>query len=857
MTSSSTRGTVTSSTSLSSRSLLSRLTSPLQSKTRHFADFYILPDDPHRQYAPGDIISGSVILKVLKPLRITHLVISLHGYAQVYRNPNSPGDGYRNYSTTIGSGKGKKAGSYFGNGFVSLFEDEAVLCGEGRLAEGMYHFNFELEFPSTGLPSSIDFERGTISYMLTATLTRPTTISPITSCETKVGFQESIDVASIADPKPRMITLEPIVQKTRVKSSVRKHPLTRSKSASLRPERTGSESSHTLKVSETRSTVEDGEAPRSPAPSDVSFESQFSSGNASGTEYGIRSIKTAIGDAMSSSVKLAAKDKIITASIEVLKGGFLRGDQIPIKVSVQHTKHVSSLRGIIITLYRQARVDMHPALPVLPNSKGDKTKSEDYYPKSKTGLGGLSLSSAGSSHLFRKDLSQSFAPLYVDPRSLTTEVKSTVRVPDDAFPTISSVPGAMISFKYFVEVIVDIQGRLTRLDRVLPRSGLVDIPSGGGVGSTLGTSVDSGSSMFSTWGGNFVDTDALRREKGVIACVFEVVVGTKDTQRGAKARQQAKEVQADTPTQDAAVDVQPNDLLDGQSYDPNGDQYGYFQNTPFYDPYTYQDPYYGAYDTPAYQEPMQGHHSQVPDIPQYPETDESLTEKERLRRAEAGLLPSQPPGSESSGASQPSTLHPLTPSAPLIPEDDDLHFPYAPQSSSSSQRPPPFRPSAPSLPPVVTSFAQNTSHETSLTPTAASPAVTVTPHLLHAPHRSPGPTADHAPTIPSPSIVPPNYSPRAAVTSQSSPTDDKQELQRRRLEMERSAPPAGDHDDGAVAGPSEPPVASRVSLERSSSPVLEDHEERLVGAIAQNRETDPVRSHRAKMPSEDLPVYER
>jgi hypothetical protein len=155
MTSSSTLGTVVSSSS-SGRSLLSRLKSPLQSKTRHFADFYILPDDPHRQYAPGDIISGSVILKVLKPVRITHLVISLHGYAQVFKNPNSPGDGYRNYSTTVGSGRGKKGGSYFGNGFISLFEDEVVLCGEGRLAEGVYHFNFELEFPSKGLPSSID-----------------------------------------------------------------------------------------------------------------------------------------------------------------------------------------------------------------------------------------------------------------------------------------------------------------------------------------------------------------------------------------------------------------------------------------------------------------------------------------------------------------------------------------------------------------------------------------------------------------------------------------------------------------------------------------------------------------------------
>jgi hypothetical protein len=161
MTSSPAHGTTTTPSSLSTRSLLSRLKSPLQSKTRNFADFYIQPDDPHRQYAPGDVISGSVVIKILKPLRITHLVISLHGYAQVFRNPNSPGDAYKSYSSTVGSGKGKKSGSYFGNGFASLFEDEAVLCGEGRLGEGLYHFNFELEFPSKGLPSSIDVSRST------------------------------------------------------------------------------------------------------------------------------------------------------------------------------------------------------------------------------------------------------------------------------------------------------------------------------------------------------------------------------------------------------------------------------------------------------------------------------------------------------------------------------------------------------------------------------------------------------------------------------------------------------------------------------------------------------------------------
>lgn len=42
-----------------------------------------------------------------------------------------------------------------GNGFATLFEDEVVLCGDGRLKEGIYKFQFELQLPPHNLPSSI------------------------------------------------------------------------------------------------------------------------------------------------------------------------------------------------------------------------------------------------------------------------------------------------------------------------------------------------------------------------------------------------------------------------------------------------------------------------------------------------------------------------------------------------------------------------------------------------------------------------------------------------------------------------------------------------------------------------------
>jgi arrestin-related trafficking adapter 9 len=129
---------------------------PFPQKARHVSEFYIQPDDPHRQHVPGDIATGNVILKVVKPLDITHIVICLHGFVQVYKTPNNPGEGYRNYNEKLVNGRTNRAGGYYGNGFVSLFEDEVVLCGDGRLGEGTYQFGYELHFPSGRIPSSID-----------------------------------------------------------------------------------------------------------------------------------------------------------------------------------------------------------------------------------------------------------------------------------------------------------------------------------------------------------------------------------------------------------------------------------------------------------------------------------------------------------------------------------------------------------------------------------------------------------------------------------------------------------------------------------------------------------------------------
>ncbi|KAJ4370490.1 ph-response sensor protein [Neocucurbitaria cava] len=702
--------------------------------------------------------------------------------------------------------------------------------------------------------------------MLTSTMTRPTTISPTTSCDTKVYLIDTIDIAPIPDPKPRIVSLEPISRRARAKSSRKRQVTTAIDGGPRTPN--GSEAPPIGSTSDANAPPEENEYPRSPSPSDVSFESQMSSGNASGTEYGVRSVNTATEGFYSQNASRAVlKEKTITATIDVSKGGFLRGDQIPIKITVKHTKHVRSLKGIIITLYRQARVDMHPALPVVPNSKGDKTKSEEYYPKSRTGLGGLSLSSAGSSHLFRKDLCQSFAPLFVDPRTLTAEIKCAVRVPDEAFPTISNVPGAMISFKYYVEVVVDIQGKLTGLDRMVANAGLVNVPTATGGGS--GTARDDPTNtMFSTWGGNFVDTDQIRREKGVVSSLFEVVIGTKDSERNGK----RKQTQEPLPSGQNGVHEVP---LDGSnnpdatnSYDQ--DYYGYDENGQYYD-YSY-DPAY--YDIPGYEQHPGGAEtsSHIPSAS--PEAEQEISEKERMRRAEARLLPSQPPYAAGPASPLGTTQHGIPASAPILSDDEasntDTSY-IAPTAAAvtPSHLPPPFQASA-SL--SSTSDTIREQHratgqlddETRTTTTGSSITINGNHHESPAPQNVDGGDVNQQKPLPAlppqsslePSGAAPEY--LASSSSHFQATDDKQELRRQRLEMERSAPPEDDEDQGESSQrPSAPSANGMQSAGLApSAPFLDDDDEGLVGAMR------PGRSGQTGAPgdrrhSEALPEYQR
>jgi hypothetical protein len=80
--------------------------------------------------------------------------VCLHGFVRVYKSANSKDEPLPDPGLTASSNPRKS--QYFGNGHASLFQDEQTLCGEGRLDIGVYEFNFELEFPKKGVPTSLD-----------------------------------------------------------------------------------------------------------------------------------------------------------------------------------------------------------------------------------------------------------------------------------------------------------------------------------------------------------------------------------------------------------------------------------------------------------------------------------------------------------------------------------------------------------------------------------------------------------------------------------------------------------------------------------------------------------------------------
>jgi len=657
--------------------------------------------------------------------------------------------------------------------------------------------------------------------MITATLTRPTSISPTTSCERKIYLVEKVDIGPIAVPRPRTIYLEPISKRPKKKkpggpekepgSAASGTPEPASDMDSTRANENSTEGSLSVVGEDSGQDCVVGHR-RSTVPCDlrsVSGESAVSAGSGQ-TRHAETNAAGSSSSPRGNKKGPSGKDRTITATIELLRGGCLAGDMVPVKISVQHIRRMKSMHGVIVTLYRHGRIDSAPLLPSreLTKEEARRLEKEEYYPKSKTGLGGLSLSSAGSCSVFRKDLSQAFTPLIIDPATLTASVTTSVRVPEDVFPTIKGVPGEMITFKYNIEVIVDLGGKLANQIQT-------GKPTGGRIASTVaplgvtGNPYEVGAPTLASWSTSIIDTDRLRREKGVISVVFEVVVGTLDS-----SRLRGKSLKF-TPS--VRSHHHP-----GHEYRNSHHDKGHWPKTVEEDEYADEDyaQEYGPF--PAQSAEHYHHWNPAPPAvlpnpyhisPPQVLDDSNLTEKDLIRRAEQRLLPSQPP------------------EAPVAGPSNHGHAISHPQNSYTSDDRPPA--STMTLPPVQP-FIDSTPDE---------------------------PAEPSAPTLN-------DLADAVSLT----PTEDKQELERRRLLAEASAPPEfpEDYDNGGVGSsysaplaPSAPPFVGDELLEPSAPVLVEDEEEsygpNYTYASASVTSPTSIRAGDAQVLGgvEPLPRYER
>lgn len=579
---------------------------------------------------------------------------------------------------------------------------------------------------------------------------------------------DAIDVAQAAQAKPLLISLEPVSKRGRVRAKVKTN------SADKVDDRLSRGSQANAADPSSNEHSPENQTPLSPSPSEISSASAVTASTQSFQV--MQRPPSANGNSLSNSENRnsstsAGNEQKIDANVELLKPGALPGETVYVRVTVNHVKRI---RGtIIVTLYRQGRVDMHPPIPISTRGK-TKHEYEDIYPRSKTGLGGLHFSTGSPSSQFRMDLTQSFTPMIVNPQTLTADVKASIRVPEDVFPSIDNVPGNMILFKYYVEVVIDVCGKLGE-SRILPRMNMTSNPANY---ASDRYHYDNLNPLTTSTNERVIDTDQMRRTKSVVHCHFELTVGSRDSSKTSRK----------WPQEPRAEDFKhPSNDIENYPAQTNGwshDEY-YSDGVNGYNEYDDHDYQYDEYWQNYYAAPDPSSQQTTAEQlfpPPRRQSEDGLDEKARLRRQEELLLPSRPPVNDEAG---PSNRDMDNPSAPFV---FDLHrlpgerghdFEGAPVQDSSAFTIPSNR----SVDTVVRAPA-----------TPGGP-----PPIFESHHHS------------------------------SAPQEDKQELERRRLMELTSAPPI----DGAPASSSglHPPDVA------PSAPVLAEDDEYNVYTLNHDHQT--------------------
>ncbi|KAK9322571.1 hypothetical protein V1517DRAFT_130656 [Lipomyces orientalis] len=434
------------------RPSLSALASPLAG----FDEFYIVLDEPHRVWAPGDSVSGAVVLDLPKPVRTVQLRLRLLGQLTI-RNPLVKGPSFRHV----------------------LCHEEIVLWDAGEFDPGERVDDVDV--------SAVDLEAE--AAVAAASIESPGAVSPPNG--PTISPAESTD------------SIEPVRQtrRDRLLDSVRRT----NSSTSVSSTTSTSASSAVRRLPKGEHTFAFMfELPAKGLMTSLEFEKGSivymltASHHRPGpfppiTCHKLLSLQCPLDIAdlpppkpSMLSVEIQKKNRrrergTATAIVEIPAVGCLRGEVVPVKITVRHVREVRNVTGVVITLLRISRVCAHDLEPLS----------------------------------FRKDLVQTVAPLYIDSRTLTTTITANIRVPTDIFPTIDEYP--LVAFKYCLEVVLDLSGKVDLpLSQTVVHSAATD--------TTPGNAADLASRPY-------VDTELLKRMKGVVSLWTEIVVGTERSEQ--------------------------------------------------------------------------------------------------------------------------------------------------------------------------------------------------------------------------------------------------------------------------------------------------------------------------------------
>lgn len=618
-------------------------------------DFYILLDSPHRSWLPGEEILGQVILISRKHLANIAIVFSLCGYIKIHALPQSK---LRSVKKSLFSHN------------ITIFGPESSLGQSpdeyvSGLYKGEHRFPFIVKLPKKRVFTSVDFGKGAIEYVLKTSIrnagslaldssssssspaanpaadlfSKSRTFSRFTSTsltlEKIITLVNPIDVAELPPPKPkRLIINDPRRNKKllRVQSSASTINTFSTMSSN------NSDSNNTVNGSTMGHDTPSAATAPPTNPNLLLLQlpqlhphlqpfHPLSPGSSGPSNFSSNSLDH-------------SRPNTIRVSMELSQSGFLRGELIPIKLSIHHLKQIQDSTGIIVTLVRVCRLDYGPD---------------------------------GLYESFRKDLLQSVIPLFVDPNTFQLEINTSLRVPPDAFPTIVGCP--LVLFQYFIEVMLNLSGKLLGLE------GPSDHPK-----SNIGPTEDMISSNAQGLHNNtnyayhayqnrseFINTDKFKRLKKFLQITSEVVIGTLRLDKNHQPLTAA--TVANSPEAQAAY-------LNGERRSSEGSNSNSNSNSSQYHPHSRPpNSRIGAipeaatmnhFFTPPYP-PSENEQTQEgspqANAPTYDDITtgvtmpdhSNLSEKERARLHEQSLLPSEPQFDTPSDTEDRETISPMDP----------------------------------------------------------------------------------------------------------------------------------------------------------------------------------------------------